>query len=53
MKKYLSLFRIRLINSVQYRAVTFGAVAANVLSSNLFIRLGKKNCDEYACCGGI
>ena len=31
MKKYLSLFRIRLINSVQYRAVTFGAVASNVV----------------------
>lgn len=30
MKKYLSLFRIGLVNSIQYRAVTFGAVASNL-----------------------
>lgn len=30
MKKYLSLFRIRLVNSIQYRAVTFGAVVSNL-----------------------
>ena len=28
MKKYLSLFRIRLINNIQYRTVTFGAIAS-------------------------
>ena len=31
MKKYLSVFRIRLINNIQYRAVTFGAVASNIV----------------------
>lgn len=31
MKKYLSVFRIRLINNIQYRTVTFGAVASNIV----------------------
>ena len=31
MKKYLSVFRIRLINNIQYRMVTFGAVASNIV----------------------
>ena len=30
MKKYLSVFRIRLINNMQYRTVTLGAVASNI-----------------------
>ena len=31
MKKYLSVFRIRLINNIQYRTVTFGAIASNIV----------------------
>lgn len=31
MKKYLSVFRIRLINNIQYRMVTFGAIASNIV----------------------
>ena len=31
MKKYYSLFRIRLVNSIQYRAITFGAVLSNFM----------------------
>ena len=30
MKKYLLVFRIRLINNIQYRTVTFGAIASNI-----------------------
>lgn len=84
MKKYLSVFRIRLINNIQYRTVTFGAVASNIVwvllelmmyvalynsaghvlpmtfsctaydvFSNCLIRLGKKNCNEYARCSCV
>jgi len=31
MKKYLLVFRIRLINNIQYRMVTFGAIASNIV----------------------